>query len=121
MKLLRNDNSILEINANDINEIKVKIIDPDYKCQIIFIANDLKFKKEIQMIPHERGGLYEEIFLTTLNKMLRKQLSYHKEYDKYYPNRFIFNVDEMFNESVRISQKEFITKYIPALFQFIKE
>ena len=121
MKLLRNDNSILEINANDISEIKVRIIDPDYKCQIIFIANDLKFKKEFQMFPHERGGFYEEIFLTTLNEILRKQFSYHKEYDKYYPNRFIFNVDEMFNESVRISQKEFITKYIPALFQFIKE
>ena len=120
MKLLRNDNSILEINANHINEIKVNI-NIDFKCKITFIANDLEFKKEFQMLPHERGGFYEEIFLTTLNEILNKQLSYHKEYDKYYPNRFIFNVDEMFNESVRISQKEFITKYIPNLFQFIKE
>ena len=120
MKLLRNNCSILEINANDINEIKVNI-NIDYKCKITFISDDLEFKKEFQMTPHERGGFYEEIFLTTLNKMLRKQLSYHKEYDKYYPNRFIFNVDEMFNESVRISQKEFITKYIPALFNLIKE
>lgn len=121
MKLLRSDNSFLEMNANDVNEIKVRIIDPDYKCQITFIANDLQFKKEFQMLPHERGGFYEEIFLTTFNKILNKQLSYHKEYDKYYPNRFIFNVEEMFNESVRISQKEFITKYIPTLFNLIKE
>ena len=120
MKLLRNDNSILEINANHISEIKVNL-NIDFKCKITFIADDLEFKKEFQMTPHERGGFYEEIFLTTLNEMLRKQLSYHREYDKYYPNRFIFNVDEMFNESVRISQKEFITKYIPNLFQFIKE
>ena len=120
MKLLRNDNSILEINANDISEIKVNI-NIDFKCKITFISDDLEFKKEFQMSPHERGEFYEEIFLTTLNEMLRKQLSYHKEYDKYHPNRFIFNVDEMFNESVRISQKEFITKYIPNLFQFIKE
>ena len=120
MKLLRNDNSILEINANDISEIKVNI-NIDFKCKITFISDDLEFKKEFQMTPHERGGFYEEIFLTTLNEMLRKQLSYHKEYDKYHPNSFIFNVDEMFNESVRISQKEFITKYIPNLFQFIKE
>ena len=120
MKLIRNDDSILEINANDISEIKVNI-NKDFKCQITFISYDLQFKKEFQMTPHERYGFYEEIFLTTLNEMLRKQLSYHKEYDKYYPNRFIFNVDEMFNESVRISQKEFITKYIPALFNLIKE
>ena len=120
MKLLRNDDSILEINANDINEIKVNI-NIDFKCKITFISDDLEFKKEFQMTPHERGGFYEEIFLTTLNEMLRKQLSYHKEYDKYYPNRFIFNVEEMFNESIRISQKEFITRYIPNLFQFIQE
>ena len=82
MKLLRNDNSILEINANDINEIKVNI-NIDFKCQITFIANDLQFKKEIQMFPHVRGGLYEEMFLKNINEMLRKQLSYHKEYDKY--------------------------------------
>ena len=120
MKLLRNDDSILEINANDINEIKVNI-NIDFKCKITFISDDLEFKKEFQMTPHERGGFYEEIFLTTLNEMLRKQLSYHKEYEKYYPNRFIFNVEEMFNESIRISQKEFITRYIPNLFQFIQE
>lgn len=121
MKLLRSDNSFLEMNANDVNEIKVRIIDPDFKCQITFIAGDLEFKKEIQMLPHVRGGLYEEIFLKTFNEMLRKQLSYHKEYDNHYPNRFIFNVEEMFKESERISQKEFITKYIPALFNLIKE
>lgn len=122
MKLLRNNGSILEINANEISEIKVNI-NKDFKCQITFIANDLQFKKEFQMLPHERGGFYEEIFLTTLNEMLRKQLSYHKKYDNDNPllHRFTFNVDEMFNESVRISQKEFITKYIPILFQFIKE
>ena len=120
MKLLRNDNSILEINANNISEIKVNI-NIDFKCKITFIADDLEFKKEFQMTPHERGGFYEEIFLTTLNEMLRKQLSYHREYDNHYPNRFIFNVEEMFKEAERVSQKEFITKYIPALFNLIKE
>ena len=69
-------------------------------------------------------GLFFFVLYTFYFMRRYKTMKYYdkdKEYDKYYPNRFIFNVDEMFNESVRISQKEFITKYIPALFNLIKE
>ena len=77
MKFLRNDNSILEINANDISEIKVNI-NIDFKCQITFIADDLQFKKEFQMFPHERGGFYEEIFLVDIYSYRRYSRKYFR-------------------------------------------
>ena len=114
MKLLRNNGQVFEIDANEVNEIMINILDDMYedkvKCEITFIADEIKFTKIFDIDTFERVVSFQDILVYNLNEMLRKQLSYHKEYDNHYPNRFIFNVEEMFKEALSIAQKEFLTK-----------
>lgn len=116
MKLLRNNGKVFEIDANEVNEIKIHILDDMYedkeKVEITFIADDIKFTKIFDIDTFERVVSFQEILVQNLNKILNKQLSYHKKYDNDNPllHRFTFNVDEMFKEALSVSQKEFLTK-----------
>ena len=116
MKLLRNNGKVFEIDANEVNEILINILDDMYedkiKCEITFIADDIKFTKIFDIDTFKRVVSFQEILVYNLNEILNKQLSYHKKYDNDNPllHRFTFNVEEMFKEALSVSQKEFLTK-----------
>ena len=116
MKLLRNNGQVFEIDANEVNEIMINILDDMYedkiKCEITFIADDIKFTKIFDIDTFERVVSFQEILVYNLNEILNKQLSYHKKYDNDNPllHRFTFNVEEMFKEALSIAQKEFLAK-----------
>ena len=116
MKLLRNNGKVFEIDANEVNEILIKILDDMYedkeKVEITFIADDIKFTKIFDIDVFERVVSFQEILVYNLNEILNKQLNYHKKYDNENPllHRFTFNVDYFFKEALSISQKEFLTK-----------
>ena len=116
MKILRNNGKVFEIDANEVNEIMINILDDMYedkeKVEITFIADDIKFTRIFDIDTFERVVSFQEILVQNLNKILNKQLSYHKKYDNDFPllYRFTFNVDEFFKEALSISQKEFLAK-----------
>lgn len=105
MKLLRNNGQVFEIDANEVNEIKVDVI-PVWglgsKVQITFISDEIDFRK-VFGLKNTLNGESEAFFLETINRTLQNNLSYFK--DDEILNEKNFPVEAIFEEAVKLTKR----------------
>ena len=106
MKLLRNNGQVFEIDANEVNEIKVDVIpvwNSGSKVQITFISDEIDFRKVFEL-KNTLNGDCEAFFLEIINRTLQNSLSYFQ--DDEILNETKFPLEAIFEEAVKLT-KEF--------------
>ena len=105
MKLLRNNGQVFEIDANEVNEIKVDVIpvwNSGSKVQITFVTYEIDFRKTFEL-ENTLNGEYKTVFLETINRTLKNNLSYVQ--DDEILNEKNFPVEEIFEEAVKLTKR----------------
>ena len=106
MKLIKNNGKVFEIDANEVNEIKVDVIpvwNSGSKVQITFVTDEIDFRKVFEL-KNTLNGDCEAFFLETINRTLQNNLSYFK--DDEILNETKFPLEAIFEEAVKLT-KEF--------------
>lgn len=106
MKLQKMNGQYFEIDANEVNEIKVNIIstfDTGCKVEVIFITDDIQFKKVFQAETF-LNGVYKDFFIERMNETLNNNLSYFKE-DESLNKKANFPVEAIFEEAIKLARR----------------
>lgn len=105
MKLLRNNGQVFEIDANEVNEIKVDVI-PVWglgsRVKITFVTYEIDFRKVfgLESILNSDDKTF---FLETINRTLQNNLSYFQ--DDEILNKTKFPVEAIFEEAVKLTKR----------------
>ena len=111
MKLLRNNGQVFEIDANEVNEIKVDVIpvwNSGSKVQITFISDEIDFRKVFEL-KNTLNGDCEAFFLEIINRTLQNSLSYFQ--DDEILNETKFPLEAIFEEVVKLTKR--VSTYQP--------
>ena len=112
MKLIKNNGKVFEIDANEVNEIKVDVIpvfESGSKVKITFITDELDFRKVFEL-KNTLNGECEAFFLEIINGILKSSLSYFK--DDEILNETKFPLEAIFEEAVKLTKR--ISTYQPS-------
>lgn len=105
MKLIKNNGQVFEIDANEVNEIKVDVI-PVWglgsKVQITFITDEIDFRKVFGLESVLKGD-DKTFFLEIINRTLQNNLSYFKDDENL--NEKNFPVEAIFEEAVKLTKR----------------
>ena len=104
MKLIKNNGKVFEIDANEVNEIKVEVIpvwNSGSKVQITFVSYEIDFRKVFEL-ENTLNGDCETFFLETINRTLNNNLSYFK--DDEILNETKFPLEAIFEEAVKLTK-----------------
>lgn len=102
MKLIKNNGKILEIDAGEIDEIEVNNKTGwgnKTTIEIKLISDQVIFRKVFQIDELLLGDYYDYFYLK-MRDILNKNLDKFQEN----PNLEIFNLDEMFEEALRLTK-----------------
>ena len=106
MKFIKNNGKVFEIDANEVNEIKVEVI-PVWglgsKVQITFVTDEIDLRK-VFGFESVLNSDAKTFFLETINRTLQNNLSYFQ--DDEILNETKFPLEAIFEEAVKLT-KEF--------------
>ena len=104
MKLIKNNGQVFEIDANEIDEIKVDVIpvwNSGSKVKITFISDEIDFRKVFEL-KNTLNGDCEAFFLEIINRTLQNNLSYFQ--DDEILNETKFPLEAIFEEAVKLTK-----------------
>lgn len=111
MKLIKNNGKEFEIDANEVNEIKVDVIPvwgSGSKVQITFITDEIDFRKVFEL-KNTLNGEAETFFLEIIKGTINNNLSYFKDDENL--NETKFPLEAIFEEAVKLTKR--VSTYQP--------